>query len=91
MWENNESVLRALWKYKADVNLPDHKGRTPISHGVQRIKQVKYLVEECGADINFADNEGHTPLWYAKQHAKEHSKDYETNLVKELISLGARE
>ena len=73
------------------MNLPDNKGRTPVSFGVQRINHVKYLVETCGADINFADNDGRTPLWYAKQIAKEYSKEHETDLVKELISLDARE
>lgn len=91
MWQNNESVLRVLWKYKADVNLPDYQGRTPVSFGVRRINQVKYLVEKCGADINFADNDGHTPLWYAKRIAKEYSKEHETDLVRELVSLDARE
>lgn len=73
------------------MNLADFEGRTPISHGVGRIEHIKYLVEECGADLNIPDNDGHRPLWYAKKNSSDNPSPGKIDIVKELVSLGARE
>ena len=92
MWEGNLSVLRALCKLEAKVDLADDNGRTPISFGCQQIEGVRYLVQEKGANINIKDNEGHSPLWYAKKFQDDKSQLFAgTDIVKELIALGAEE
>ena len=81
MWETNADVVHALLDLGADINLADDNGRTPLSHGVEKIELVQLLVER-GADINLSDKDGHTPLWWAQNKG--------LNLQAPLMELGAR-
>jgi ankyrin repeat protein len=61
----NKEALEALFAAKADPNLKDRQGRTPIWGAVETFPEiVKYLVEK-GADINVQDQIKSTPLLWA--------------------------
>lgn len=73
--------------YKADVNIEDKEGNTPIFFAIlgnttlKRNKTISVLIN-CGADINHKTKEGITPLFYASQIEQ-------PEIVDTLIRLGA--
>jgi ankyrin repeat protein len=58
---------RELIRAKADVNLPDPDGVTPLIMALLNIHWdfARYLIEEAGADVNLWDFYGNTPLYAA--------------------------
>ena len=58
---------RELLRHKADVNLPDPDGVTPLILALMNIHWdfARYLIEEAGADVNLWDFFGRTPLYAA--------------------------
>jgi ankyrin repeat protein len=52
---------------KADVNLKDYIGRTPMHIAAQyNLPHVLQLLQKHGSDINAKDVDGNTPLHYGK-------------------------
>ena len=65
--EDQSAAIRLLVRTgKADVNLPDLSGRTPIFYAVEQDKAdaLRTLIS-LGADVNAQDNNGVTPLMRA--------------------------
>lgn len=65
--EDQSAAIRLLARTgKADVNLPDLSGRTPIFYAVEQNKAdaLRTLIS-LGADVNAQDNNGVTPLMRA--------------------------
>lgn len=58
---------RELIRHKADVNLPDPDGVTPLIVALMNVHWdfARYLIEEAGADVNLWDFYGQTPLYAA--------------------------
>ena len=65
--KGNESLCRLLLEQKADVNIQDNNGYTPL-HWCASIGNEKLcrLLVEHNASVNIQDNLGYTPLhWCA--------------------------
>lgn len=65
--EGHDDIVQILLqKYKADPNIPDAQGRTPLMYAVEhdRDEAVRLLLK-YKADVNATDNNGMTPLMYA--------------------------
>jgi ankyrin repeat protein len=61
----NREALAALVDAKADPNIKDRQGRTPLWGAVENSPEVtKYLIEK-GADVNARDTVNATPLLWA--------------------------
>ncbi len=60
---NQDDVVRLLLKYKADINLQDEKGRTPLMEACSagNIDVIDVLLAR-GCDINKQDSMGCTAL-----------------------------
>ena len=78
------SVLRLLLEHGADINVRNHRGRTPLylasSSGMQDV--VRLLLEQ-GADVDAKSNDGITPV-------QEAAKRGHTEVVKLLREYGCR-
>ncbi|MDI9312074.1 MAG: ankyrin repeat domain-containing protein [Limnohabitans sp.] len=83
------SVLKLLIANGAKVNIPDNRGRSPLTEAVfsWNLEKVKYLVEK-GADINrrCEDFGGASPLLEAAEWAKGDKVD---EIIKYLVEKGA--
>ena len=66
---DNPEIFKLLIKYKANLDVTDSYGNTPLVNAVQNnnIEMVKALIE-AGADKNKADQAGTTPLELAKRN-----------------------
>lgn len=74
-----ELVNLLVETYKADVNLEDNRGRTPLHHACQaRSPEIIRSLVARGADVNRRDHEGRTSLHHA-------CSDQELDSDKELI------
>jgi ankyrin repeat protein len=62
--DNLDMLAILTSQYKADVNIQDTGGRTPlfIAAKQNRLQIVKYLVQNTNVNINTKDNEGKTPI-----------------------------
>jgi ankyrin repeat protein len=59
-------LAQLLIENRADINLFDNDGLTPLHHACMRGKQrTAHLLIKNGADVNIVDNEGETALKYA--------------------------
>ena len=54
-----------LVQSRADVNIKDSYGRTPLHHAVQLNSEAILVLLANGADVNIKDNNELTPLHYA--------------------------
>lgn len=82
---SKDLVALLVEKYKADLNIPDRSGATPIFNAVSLGVQpdiVKYM-KEHGADLAHRDNEGNSLLHCA---IKEH-RDTTRDLTKTILYL----
>lgn len=53
-------------KEKADIDVKDENGRTPLHLAcMNKHFEIAKILIENGADVNVIDNEGKTPLHYA--------------------------
>lgn len=58
------SVVKYLIERKVALDLPNFKGRTPLSIAYNHLEVVKLLVS-FGANVDFPDEEGNCPLCFA--------------------------
>eukprot|EP01080_Neovahlkampfia_damariscottae_P000843 gene843-9092_t len=81
--KSSEVVKALLTSNDIDIDLPDHKGHTPLQFAIQKneIDSIKYLVN-AGANLNSKDSNGFTPLHFAISTKKE-------DIALLLIKLGA--
>ncbi len=63
---HDDIVQLLLQKYKADPDIPDAQGRTPLMYAIEHDQDeaVRLLLKQK-ADVNATDNHGMTPLMYA--------------------------
>jgi len=63
-------VKTLLNEGKADANIPDNFGQTPLYWASEKglLEVVKALLTEGKADANIADKGGRTPLYLASYH-----------------------
>jgi ankyrin repeat protein len=60
---NAAAIVELLLKNKAEVNVADHNGHTPLIQAVyRRNSEVVKLLVEHGADVNAMTREGESPL-----------------------------
>lgn len=84
--EDQSAAIRLLVRTgKADVNLPDLSGRTPIFYAVEQDKAdaLRTLIS-LGADVNAQDNNGVTPLMRA---SAKNRQDCVNILLKQKTSI----
>jgi ankyrin repeat protein len=63
---NNFGMVDLLLKYKADTDIGNARGETPLHYAVRHCSlQVVSALLNKGANINAEDNLGHTPLYEA--------------------------
>ena len=77
-------TAKAIIKLDAKIDLPDHRGRTPLYAAAETGQEhmVHLLVHFGGADVNSEGNEGESPLFAAALNG--HFK-----VVVELLDMGA--
>ncbi|GFF96244.1 hypothetical protein IFM53868_08439 [Aspergillus udagawae] len=65
--KENLHAIRTLLRYQANVNVRDHRGRTPIFYAICSRNEtvVKALLEQKEIDIAYQDPHGYSPLNYA--------------------------
>ncbi|MBF0385713.1 MAG: ankyrin repeat domain-containing protein [Candidatus Omnitrophica bacterium] len=68
-WWNYPRIVEFLIQKKADVNLPDKEGISPLMHAARRnnLDIIKILFKN-GADINQKQGDGTTPFLYARDN-----------------------
>ncbi|RFZ95627.1 ankyrin repeat domain-containing protein [Mucilaginibacter conchicola] len=80
----NNSLVEELIDAGADINKPNHAGRTPLMSFAARGDEPKYGIGELlldnDADTTYADNTGNTALMYAASNSNQMS-------AKKLVSL----
>jgi serine/threonine-protein phosphatase 6 regulatory ankyrin repeat subunit B len=66
-------MVRALLARRADVNIKNNSGQTPLFiAAAQGNAQVVHALIKKGADVNIQNNEGQTPLFIARrQHGNQ--------------------
>lgn len=83
--ERRTKALEIMLERKADLNITDKNGKTPLLKAVSTFgpdeKIIKMLVEN-GANINCRDTDGNTPLLIAANYGN-------VGIVEFLINLGA--
>lgn len=81
--QTSKGVIMALFEAKADINMQNNKGLTPliISSYQEDIKTFRLIIS-LGADVNKGDNNGATPLMHVFSNNK-------INRFKMLIEVGA--
>ncbi|QQO08786.1 ankyrin repeat domain-containing protein [Breznakiella homolactica] len=66
------TFIRELLRYKADPNIPNNAGQTPLmwvcQGGSGYMEDIQISLLEAGADVAARDKEGNTPLIYAAQN-----------------------
>jgi len=64
--KNNLNIIRIFLKYKANVNLTDANGISPLMYAImfKNIQVIKLLIKH-GADIKLQDNTGKSTFEYA--------------------------
>lgn len=82
-------MAKLLFSYKADVNMEDAGGRTPLHVAMfvgpdDENPDIVLFFLKCQADVNVKDFDGYTPLDYAKKNHLSHS-------VKLLAAHNAKE
>ena len=60
--------MEFLLEHKADVNVNDKKGITPLHAAATGYKDIVELLLERKADIDAKDNKGNTPLKLAEDN-----------------------
>lgn len=65
---SSSRVIKLLLKHKANPNIKDKKGKTPLHHAIMSgfLPEAKILMRE-GANPNIKDHKGNTPLHYASK------------------------
>jgi len=81
--------VQQLLRYKADLNIADNEGVTPLMHicisDRDIIEDLQITLLEAGADVSAKDKKGSTPLMYAAQNR---SKSLAKNLADMLFEFG---
>ena len=85
---NNYDAARVLVEAKANVNLPDNNGRTPMYY-VTSVEVARLLIEN-GARLNIVDRTRITPYHFIRMREKELYGRGESDLSSYLKSLGAQ-
>lgn len=68
--DNNVSMIDFLLEHKANPNMKDSYGETPLHDAARESPEgVKHLLQ-MGADVNAENKQGETPLWRAAFHGE---------------------
>ena len=83
------TFIRQLLRYKADPNLANNDGVTPLMYSClgssSYMENFQISLIEAGADISAKDKKGNTPLMYA---AKNRNKSAAKNMADMLFEFG---
>lgn len=86
--EHSLVIVKILLLYKANVNMRDNLGRTPLMYAAFRaFERVSDYLLVHGANINAQDNEGYTPLSYSLLDGL--NGLFEDNIIDFLLKKGA--
>ena len=87
-------IIRLLFTYNADPNIPDEDGDTPLYSAVRylgdnkRQLRIIWLLLDKGADPNIPGKDGDTPLYFAVRHLKA-DKHHQLEIIWLLLDKGA--
>lgn len=92
IWRNDVAVVRMLLDHRADPNIRDKKGWTPLhlavwSSEVKDADVMTLLLIKAGANVNEIDNNGNTPLRIAISLSRRHSP--RAKCIEILVAHGA--
>jgi ankyrin repeat protein len=85
---NDFAAARLLVQARANVNIPDMRGRTPVYY-VTSVETARLLVEN-GARLNTVDKTGRSPYVYVRDWEREHSPRGQNDVSSCLKSPGAQ-
>ena len=85
---NDIAAARLLVQARANVNIPDMRGRTPVYY-VTSVETARLLVEN-GARLNTVDKTGRSPYVYVRDREREHSSRGQNDVSSCLKSPGAQ-
>ena len=76
----SEDVLELLLSHKADINMKDFDGKTPLHYAMSKSPSIVSALIENNADVNSINNKGETPFFSAMQNL-----DYSSDIIKILL------
>jgi len=71
-WHGHKSVLEVLFKLKANLDMIDNKGCTPLH--ICRVQSVAMQLRNWGCSISAVDHTGCTPLMRARSRAAQYGE-----------------